>query len=152
METEIIPFFGFDNIKFGISRNKIIEILGDPSNIVKEKYADESIDLFLEYQHLGFDLILSSDDNYRLGSINFYSTDFTFKGLTLIDLSEEDLKNKTADLIPDLNLEDNFVDLDSKDYYSELNGMSLWINGNIVDSITIYPQFGGDDDTIIWPD
>lgn len=152
METEIIPFFGFDNIKFGISRKKIFEILGDPSNIKKEKYADESIDLLLEYQHLGFDLILSSDEDYRLGSMTFYSTDFTFKGLTLIDLSEEDLRNKTVNLIPDLTLEDNFVDLDSKDYYSESNGMSLWVYGNIVVSITIYPKFESDDDTIIWPD
>lgn len=82
MKTEIIPYFGFDKIKLGLTLGQIELLLGKASENNKETYSDNSIDMILNYPNFGVDLTFSSDDNFRLGTITFYSKDLCIKGKT----------------------------------------------------------------------
>ena len=76
MKTEIIPYFGFDKIKFGLTLGQTELLLGKSSENNKESYSDNSSDVILKYHNLGFNLTFSSDNDFRLGTITFYSKDF----------------------------------------------------------------------------
>ena len=151
MKTEIIPYFGFDKIKLGLTLGQIELLLGKASENNKETYSDNSIDMILKYHNLGIDFTFSSDDDFRLGTITFYSNDFTLKGKKLIGLNEEEFVSKSSLIFSDIELEDDFQELNSKDYTSNSNGISFWIDNGIVESISIFPDYENDDETPIWP-
>jgi hypothetical protein len=151
MKTEIIPYFGFDNIKFGLTLGQTELLLGKSSENNKESYSDNSNDVTLKYHNLGFNLTFSSDNDFRLGTITFYSKDFTLKGKKLIGLKETEFVMKSNLIFSDLQLDDDFTELNSKDYTSNSNGISFWINNGIVESISIFPNYQKDNETPIWP-
>ena len=151
MKTEIIPYFGFDKIKLGLTLGQIELLLGKASENNKETYSDNSIDMILNYHNLGVDLTFSSDDNFRLGTITFYSKDFSLKGKKLIGLNEKEFVKNSKLILSDIELEDDFQELNSKDYISNSNGISFWVDDGIVESISIFPDYKNDDETPIWP-
>ena len=151
MKTEIIPYVGFQQIKLGQTLGQIELLLGKSSEDSKEKFSDNSLDMILEYHHLGVDLTFSSDDDFLLGSMTFYSKDFSLKGESLIGLPEEAFLKKATTIFSDLEIDSDFNDLNSKDYTSNLNGLSFWIENGIVESISIFPDYKEDNETPIWP-
>lgn len=151
MKTEIIPYFGFDKIKFGLTLGQTQLLLGKSSENNKESYSDNSSDVILKYHNLGFNLTFSSDNDFRLGTITFYSKDFSLKGKKLIGLKETEFVMKSNLIFSDLQLDDDFTELNSKDYTSNSNGISFWINNGIVESISIFPNYQKDNETPIWP-
>jgi len=151
MKTEIIPHFGFDKIKLGLTLGQIELLLGKASENNKETYSDNSIDVILKYHKLGVDLTFSSDNDFRLGTITFYSKDFSLKGNNLIGLKENEFVMKSNLIFSDIELDDNFNELNCKDYASNSNDISFWIDNGIVESISIFPNSKDDDETPIWP-
>lgn len=151
MKTEITPYFGFDKIKLGQTLGRIELLLGKASEHKKETYSDNSSDVILKYHNLGVDLTFSSDDDFRLGTITFYSKDFLLKGEKLIGLKESEFVMKSNLIFSDIELDDDFKELNSKDYTSNTNGISFWINNGIVESISIFPNYQDDNETPIWP-
>lgn len=117
----------------------------------KETYPDNSFDIILKYHSLGVDLTFSTDDNFRLGTITFYSKDFLLKGKSLIGLKETEFVMKSNLIFLDIELDDDLKELNCKDYTSNSNGISFWINNGIVESISIFPNYKEDDETPIWP-
>jgi len=151
MKTEIIPYFGFDKIKFGLTLGQTELLLGKSSENNKESYSDNSSDIILKYHNLGFNLNFSSDNDFRLGTMTFYSKEFSLKGKKLIGLKETEFVMKSNLIFSDLQLDDDFTELNSKDYTSNSNGISFWINSGIVESISIFPNYQEDNETPIWP-
>lgn len=148
---EIIPFVGFANIKFGLSENEITEKLGPATHRETEDFEDGSNDVTLKYKKIGVDFTFYSEDDFRLGTITFFTPDYKILGHSLIGEDEAVFTaNAAIRGFEDLTLEDDFEDLDSKDYFSEKYGASFWIYEGLVDSITIFPKYG-EDDEIVWP-
>ncbi len=148
---EIKPFVGFDDIKFGLTQRNVINAMGKDYKEEKEAFPDNSKQFTLFYDRLGCAFTFSSDFNYKLDSITFYATEFTIFELSIIGLPEIEFVEAVKEKIKDLELEDHFIDLNSKDYVSESNGMSIWIQDDFVDSITIFPLYSEDGESIIWP-
>jgi|TARA_B110001450_G_scaffold208544_1_gene199241 hypothetical protein len=151
MKTEIIPYVGFDKVKLGHTLGQIELLLGRATGKNKETYSDDSTTITLEYPNLGIDLDFSSDDDFRLGTMTFYSNEFVINGVNLIGLNESEFIMKSKMVFPDLELEDDFKELNSKDYVSNSNGISFWLDNSIVESITIFPDYQDDNETPIWP-
>ncbi len=149
---EIIPFTGFDDIRFGMSKDDIIDEMGIDVEEVVDEHEDGSKSHTLLYDEEGCAFIFSSDDDYLLGTITLYAPDFLLEGVELIGVSEKKFLEKAKDIVPDLELEDEYDDVDSKDYSSELLGLSIWIQDGIVDSITLFPKYAEDNNTILWPE
>lgn len=153
MSLEIIPHVGFGLVKFGMTKDQVAGKLGKPNDIYEEKI-DGTTEVVVDYEEIGVDLSFSSADNYRLGTMSFYAEDTLLCGEEFIGMTEEELiESAKAAGINDLELEDDFEDLDSKDYYSDEFGVSFWIQDGIVDSITVFPQYNAeDDDRVLWPE
>ncbi|RYM32107.1 hypothetical protein ERX46_15610 [Brumimicrobium glaciale] len=100
---EIKPRIGFDNIKFGMYRKEIIEILGEPDQIIEDAYDDG--EYILIWNKLKISLTFQSNDRFT-----FYSSknrDLKFNGKTFMDLEIEKAKSKVfGELKADWVIED----------------------------------------------
>ncbi len=149
--TEIIPFVGFDEIRLGQTLGQTELLLGKPSEVNKETFRDQSLDMIMKYHDLGVDLTFSTDDDFLLGSITFLSRNYLLKGISIIGLQEDEFLRLGTALFPDLMLDDDLTDLNAKDYMSDSNGLTFWIQDGVVESISIFPEYEADEDTPIWP-
>jgi hypothetical protein len=129
MKIEIIPYVGFDKIKLGQTLGQIELLLGKATKKNRETYSDD----------------------FRLGTMTFYSKEFVINGINLIGLNESTFIMKSKLIFPDLELDDDFKELNSKDYVSNSSGIFFWLDNGIVESISIFPDHQDDDETPIWP-
>ncbi len=145
MSIEIIPHYGFGKVKFGLNQKECEAILGAPSDSYTEKI-DGTEEVVTDYENLGLDLSFSEADNYRLGTISVYAEDTILLDQEFIGLTEEELLELAPKAgIDDLELEDDFDDISSKDYYSDKYSLSFWVIEGEVDSITVFPAVDPED-------
>src|SRR5690606_6757871 len=150
---EILPHIGFKNIKFGFSKTQVVDILGEPNIEETSNFEDGSSDISMVYNELGLTLVFSSEDDFRLSSVTFYTSEATLNGESFIGKNEEFLfENAKAKSIDELFLDEEFEDLNAKDYSSEKLGLAFWVQQGILDSITIFPEYDEKGEEIIWPD
>ena len=149
---EIKPHIGFKNIKFGFTVDQVIEILGEPNSEDTSNFEDGSSDVAMVYNELGVTLVYSSEDDFKLSSVTFYTADATLKGEHFIGKSEDYLlENAKEKGIDDIVLDDDFEELEAKDYASEKLGLTFWVQQGVLDSITIFPEYDSQGEEIIWP-
>jgi|TARA_B110000967_G_scaffold81728_1_gene84464 hypothetical protein len=149
MNIEIIPFVGFGQIKFGMTLEQVKTLLGEPTSSTKDKHEDGTDDVSLLYGEQGVELSFMSEDEYNLGLITCYAPTFTVDGTSYTGLSEADFLEtaKFEDLIQD----EEFAEVDSKDYTADSKGLSFWIQDGFVESITLFPEYTADGEEIVWP-
>lgn len=77
----IIPGAGLGELKFGISMDKAIQILGEPESIEKYSYTDSVEDLTETwyYKNLGINIGFNQEDNWRLTLITIKSEPYRLK-------------------------------------------------------------------------
>lgn len=152
MEKVIKPRIGFDQVKLGQSRDEVSAILGKADAEHIEKFEDGSENQILSYDVLDIELTFSSEDDNKLGTITFNSAEFTYEGKSLIGISEDELLLLAKNMgLNDLEKEEVFEDLNAQDYFSKSSDLSFWIQDGKVDSISLFPEYEDDDETIIWP-
>jgi hypothetical protein len=149
MNIEIIPFVGFGQIKFGMTLEQVKTLLGEPTSSTKDKHEDGTDDVSLLYGEQGVELSFMSEDEYNLGLITCYAPTFSVDGTSYTGLSEADFLEtaKFEDLIQD----EEFAEVDSKDYTVDSKGLSFWIQDGFVESITLFPEYTADGEEIVWP-
>ena len=149
MNIEIQPFVGFGQIKFGMTLEQVKTLLGEPTSSTKDKHEDGTDDVSLLYGEQGVELSFMSEDEYNLGLITCYAPTFTVDGTSYTGLSETEFLEtaKFEDLIQD----EEFVEVDSKDYTVDSKGLSFWIQDGFVESITLFPEYTADGEEIVWP-
>jgi hypothetical protein len=149
MNIEIQPFVGFGQIKFGMTLEQVKTLLGEPTSSTKDKHEDGTDDVSLLYGEQGVELSFMSEDEYNLGLITCYAPTFTVDGTSYTGLSEAEFLEtaKFEDLIQD----EEFVEVDSKDYTVDSKGLSFWIQDGFVESITLFPEYTADGEEIVWP-
>jgi len=148
---EIKPLYGIGPIKFGLSRQAVEDILGEPENSFKEEY-EEGIEAEVwEYSELGMELTFSSDDDYGLGLIRFFDNQFRLGPDKLIGEEREImLKSLKLNGFDDFELDVEVSDEWTQSYYSDKLGIIINVTDNLVDYITIFCEYD-DDGNAIWP-
>lgn len=150
---EIKPHIGYGNIKFGMSEQEVIKLLGRPTHRAVLTEEGEPEDVTLEYENHGVDLSFTADDAYRLGAITFYHTYYLLNGIEFIDMSEADLLREAPKAgIHDLELDFNEDETYGKNYASDELGLLFWVLEGVVDSVSILPQYADNEEDIIWPE
>lgn len=146
---ELIPFTGYGQIKFGQSQEQVKLLLGEPTETVREKHEDGTEDISYLYSEEGVELSFMSEDDYSLGLITCYLPTYTIEGKSFIGLSGQDFLSEAN--FSDLALEDDFSDVNAKDYTVDSMGISIWIQDDHVHSITLFPRYN-DADEVVWPE
>lgn len=156
IQVEIIPGVGLGKLKFGMSREEVKAILGEPDHQQITHYSDDESDQSdaWEYHPLRLDLSFEEVEDWRLTIISVSSEDYHLKGSSLIGLDMEELMEELEVLRID-NLE--IEDMSSEDHpeqtliASEELGLNFWLHKNVCEEIQWGPLFI-DDNTIKWPE
>lgn len=153
---EVRPYVGIGTIKFGLTENEIIAQLGEPSNreLMEFDQSDlQEAQLLLKYEDLGLELSFWADTGFRLGIMEFTDHKYTLFGNSYVGKKESFLYQESVKrTLPDLVLDDDFVELGAKDFRSEEYGVSFWLDNNIITSFTIFSEYDESGNNIIWPD
>lgn len=136
----ILPKIGLDNIRLGVSKQDVINLLGQP--LSKESNPEDDIWEFKNDIELSF----QKDDNYLLSSITVLNPAARLSSKNIIDISEAELLSG----FPSFQLDEDFGK-DGKSYWSGEMQLMAWVFENQVLNITIYPEYRDSDDTPIWP-
>lgn len=145
---------GLNNIKFGISRDDLKAILGEPSEMeqLSSDEEDEENEYFVEawhYDELDLSFSFDEEDDWRLTGIASNSDELIFKDMKITGMSLDDIKaylikedlgefeieelGEDQKLLSILSLSSNFWFEDNK--LTEVQWSVLWEN----------------EDTPIWP-
>ena len=152
---EIKPGYGLGIIKFGMTRDEVKAVLGEPNEIDSFSYTDDDQELTetWEYESLGLSLNFDEEDDWRLVLISVTDDYYRLQGKEVIGQTKDNVLAilKELDLgFINLNETEN-DDPDNQRISLELLGLDFWFDYDILDEIQLSPQFI-DDDTIKWPD
>lgn len=153
--VEILPGFGLGVIKFGMERNQVKMILGEPD----EKdvfFMTESDDSEAEVWYYDDDcLSLSFDaaDNWRLVTIEIDHEKYTFKNISFFNKSKLQIIKALEELkVTDVKHES--VPMDEAPNHelisSESLGINFWLDDDVVTEIQWGPFFNADE-SVKWP-
>lgn len=153
---EIKPGYGLGVLKFGMTRDEVKLLLGEPSYIDKYSHSDSDEDLTesWEYEKLFLSLSFDEEEDWRLLLISVSSDFYELEGKSLIGLNQEELLDELDEInLGKLNLEDcsESKHEDQKVIEVDEKSINFWINDGVLDEIQWSPFFI-DDDTIKWPE
>jgi hypothetical protein len=152
---DILSGVGLGDLKFGMTRDDLIELVGAPDE--KENYSlsgdddDQTESWHFDEQELAVSFI--KVDEWRLVSLTTSSEDSLFRGIEIIGQSLKDLKAElTAIDVTDLDLEDcsSAEAPNLKLLYSMKEGMNFWLEEGVVTDVEWGVRYN-DDETIDWP-
>lgn len=147
---------GLGDIKFGISREKLKAMLGEPDETESFSLSEDGSGDTTESWHYDeheFSASFDEEFDWKLVRIAISSPDAELNGEKLIGLSKNELLKQLDEL--------DFCDLDFEDLSSadstnqelitaDEYGMTFWLDNGIVSEIQWEPLFV-DEETIRWP-
>ena len=152
---EIIAGVGFGKVKFGMAREEVKAILGEPDEVDTFAYDDNEDDRSESWFYYDLNLFCSFDeqDDWRLISCSAESFNYQLLGKQIIGLE----KDKIAGLLEQMEI----TDLEHEDHSSEDEpnheliasdsvAINFWCDEGIVTEIQWGPLLT-DDETVIWP-
>ncbi len=151
----IKPGIGLGVIRFGMKREQIRLILGNPEEVDnfyldnEEKCESES----WYYDSIGLSLSFESEEDWKLITIEVDSGEYNLHGHTILGIS----KSKLYTILESLNISDlneEVTPLDESEIHelisSDSNEINFWLEEEIVSEIQWGP-FYKEDDKIVWP-
>ena len=154
--TSILPGQGLGDIKFGISRDQLKAILGEPNEIERLSHSDHVPEPTETWHYDELDLSAGFDEaeDWRLISLSITSDNYSLKSKHLIGLKKDELVAALEGLgIDDHEFQDksNEEDPTSELIFSESLEVSFWMENEVLAEIEWSPLFL-DENTISWPE
>ena len=153
--SEILEGVGLGEVKFGLERENVEQILGKPEEKENYSHSDGDDDLAenWHYDELELSLGFDEEDDWRLVTLAVTSQDYKFRDFTPIGLSKKELIEKlNAHKITDLEAED-WASAESPTHEllsSESLGINFWFDEDKLSEVQWSPLFL-DDETVNWP-
>ncbi len=148
---------GFDEIRFGMTRQEVKEILGEPDEIDEYASSEEAEDNTEAYHYDELELSVSFDelDNWQLGSIAVSNPDAVLDGLKLVGISDEDLLEKISNIeLGEYEREDvsspESPDHEVISFYDA--SINFWLENGAVTEIQFGPLWDDENEEVIWPE
>ena len=154
---EIKSGYGLGEIKFGMSRDEVLNILGAPNEKETFSYSEEDDDDQTEnwhYDELELSVGFDQEDDWKLVTLGITSQDYEFNGVKAIGLTKEQLSTEIQALnIDDLEQED-MASAENPTHQlisSESLGINFWTEDGLVSEVQWVPLYI-DDENIKWPE
>ena len=136
----ILPKTGIADIKLGMTKKEILNLLGQP--LSKEENPEEDIWEFNNDIELSF----QQDDAYRLSSIIVSNIHALLNGKNIIGINEADF----CVHFPAFQLDEDFG-ANGKSYWDAELGLMAWLFEGVVCNLTVFPEYDEESDAPIWP-
>jgi hypothetical protein len=155
---EIKPGTGLGAIRFGMSRDEVKKIAGQPDDIEKLPGFEEETNDSLESWHYDtheFSLVFDADYDWRLVSIAVSDPYFTLFDTPIVGMEKPDLMDflnshsieitGLEDVSDDENPDLELIECDDE-------GFMIWLEDDEVIEIQILPDVEDDGETLKWPE
>ncbi|WP_157810942.1 hypothetical protein [Nonlabens sp. MB-3u-79] len=146
---ELKPRIGIDNIKFGMTKSEVIEILGSPDKISNENYGLENeTEEIIEWNKPKLRLTFEKSENYRLTYIRVQNQSLTYNGKKIMNQTAEFLK---SDIFADISNKWEVENYDFCDvHFDEENWLSINIEFGVANEFEFGTTFKNDNE-YDWP-
>jgi hypothetical protein len=154
---EIIPGVGLGELKFGMTRDEVKNLVGKPDEVENLPGFEEEVNDELESWHYDeheFSLVFDADYDWRLVSIAVSDPYFTFHGKSLVGMGKKELLALLDKLGIEISNEEDLSDEENPDLElieSEDAGFMIWFADHEVIEIQILPDVEEDGETLKWP-
>ena len=142
---------GLDTLKFGMTREEVTTLLGEPTEIESDSEDNIAFDTY-HYDDNELSLIFDSSAEFKLVSIASSADEVLLKERKVIGLSEGDLLT-TLDSMDFEDITDDYFeggDEGENMYTSDEFGVNFFIDDNKVTEIIWYPEFT-EEGEVVWP-
>lgn len=153
---EIKTGTGLGIIKFGMNRNEIRDLLGEPDEIEAFSYTESETDLTESWHYDEMELSLGFDevDDWRLVTISVTAPFYEFHGQKIVGKSKDEMLALLNSMgAKDINFED-FSTPENPSHEvlaSDSLGMNFWFDEGVLAEIQWSP-FINQDDSVKWPE
>jgi len=153
---EIKPLEGLGPLKFGMSRDEVREIMGEPNDVDTYSFSEDGEDKSesWHYDEEQVSMSFDEDDDYRLITLAVSGEGYKLKGRALVNMSRTaviEFLNENG--ITDLSFEDaDTIDMPNHELISAPQlFLNVWLEKESVKEVQWSPEFT-DDDEVNWPD
>jgi hypothetical protein len=134
--TEIEIAEGIGEVKFGMSPDEVLNILGEPNEKNKVEFSEEDPDYYSEewhYDTIEMSLVFDMLESLELSTISVSSAQYTLEGESLIGMDYSSL----MELFEEIGIENSWIefeeeDPDSRSFYNENEGISLYFEEELL--------------------
>ncbi|MEM9894961.1 MAG: hypothetical protein AAF789_01210 [Bacteroidota bacterium] len=151
-QTDILLGRGLGDLLFGMTREKVEEIMGKPDHQEIEEYDGARQDLW-EYHAMRLNLTFDEAEDWRLVILSVSSDEYSIRDQQLIGLDMDELMDELNIMhFEDLEVEDASSEdqPNQKLISSDHHAINFWLNDGILEEIQWSPKIS-DDNTIRWP-
>ncbi|PCK02915.1 MAG: hypothetical protein COA42_21810 [Alteromonadaceae bacterium] len=153
---DIKPGIGLGDIKYGITIEELIQLLGKPDQIDEEECFEGSGEWTrdLLYFSRGLNFTFDKADDYRLGVITVLGSGYRLLGKELFGLPKDAVKRLLAKATSEISkIEDwTWTEEDSLECLDHDGlGMLFWFHSGYLSEIQCGCLFEADNETVIWP-
>ncbi|MBS2099454.1 hypothetical protein [Carboxylicivirga linearis] len=147
---------GFGQLTFGMSRDEVKKLMGEPSEIEMIDGDEESGAMEAwHYDEEELSLSFEEDGEWKLLSITTASPDVMFEGIDLIGLSQgEVMEQMEVFNLGEFEMEDLSDDGSAKEMVATNNDFSLnlFFENDLLAEIQWGPFFDDEEGEVIWPE
>jgi outer membrane protein assembly factor BamE (lipoprotein component of BamABCDE complex) len=154
-KNTIIEGVGLSELKFGMEKEKVASIMGEPEEKELYTYSEGDDDQTEDWHYDELELSLGFDqtDKWRLGAISITSDNYKFRDFSPIGLSKEEFTKKMKENeINDLELEESSSEGNTSHELlsSPSMGINFWFENGVLQEIQWGPFFTNEG-IIQWP-
>ncbi|MGM0376393.1 MAG: hypothetical protein ACQEQ0_06435 [Bacteroidota bacterium] len=148
---------GLDKLYFGMHREAFRDIMGEPDEIESIENEELPEDLSEAWHYDDLELSASFDklEDWRLTSLAVSSPDYTFEGIDLIGLSQQEVMEQVEMMdLGDASIEELSDDEENSQQIATLLDVSLnlWFDNGILTEIQWGPYWDEEEEELIWPE
>lgn len=150
---EIQPGVGVGPLVLGMTQAEVREVLGEPEKTETDNDSDDKTrTISWEYRDGDLEADFCSDDDDRLGTITIADPLATLMGAALIGLEEDEfLETASKAGIGPIELDEEFEEIDARDFVWEDKNISFWVSDGVLENMTVMPMYDESGEKPQWP-
>ncbi|MFW6389409.1 MAG: hypothetical protein ACOCZI_02125 [Marinilabiliaceae bacterium] len=148
---------GLDKLYFGMNREAFRDIMGEPDEIetIENEELPEDLSEAWHYDDLELSASFDKLEDWRLTSLAVSSPDYTFEGIDLLGLSQQEVMEQVEMMdLGDVSIEELSDDEENSQQIATLLDVSLnlWFDNGILTEIQWGPYWDEEEEDLVWPD
>jgi hypothetical protein len=148
---------GLGELIFGITREKFREIMGQPDEVevIENEQMPEDQSEAWHYDEIELSASFDKLEDWRLTSLAVSSDEYTFEGIDLIGLSQQEVMEQIEMMgLGDVSVEELSDDEEGSQQMATLLDVSLnlWFDNGILSEIQWGPYWDEEEAELIWPE
>ena len=148
---------GLDELYFGMDREAFRDIMGEPDEVetIENEELPEDTSEAWHYDDLELSASFDKLEDWRLTSLAVSSPDYTFEGVDLLGLSQQEVMEQIEMMdLGDVSIEELSDDEENSQQIATLLDVSLnlWFDNGILTEIQWGPYWDEEEEELIWPE